>query len=99
MIIRNSFCLNKFITTKFTDKSFIMPLQYVSDSSGSTVAVQIPIEDWKILKDRYEQNQEIPAWHKNIIDERIKQYQLHPEAVTSLDDFIQELNMNEDAEI
>ena len=76
-----------------------MPLQYVSDSSGSTIAVQIPIEDWEILKDRYEQQQEIPTWHKSIIDERIKQYELQPYAVTSLDDFIMELNMEDDKKI
>ncbi len=76
-----------------------MPLQYVSDSSGSTIAVQIPIEDWEILKGRYEQKQEIPAWHKSIIDERLKQYELQPDAVTSLDDFIKELNMEDDKKI
>lgn len=30
-----------------------MPVNYVSDNSGSTIAVQIPIEDWKRIKSKY----------------------------------------------
>lgn len=68
-----------------------MPLQYVSDSNGSTIAVQIPIEDWNILKERYELQQEIPQWHKAIIDQRLASYKGDTTSVTSLDDFIKEI--------
>ena len=30
-----------------------MPVNYVSDDSGSTIALQIPIEDWKRIKNKY----------------------------------------------
>ncbi len=68
-----------------------MPLQYVSDSNGSTIAVQIPIEDWNILKERYELQQEIPQWHKAIIDQRLASYKGDTTSVTSLHDFIKEI--------
>ena len=76
-----------------------MPLQYVSDNTGSTIAVQIPIDDWNILKERYEQQQEIPQWHKNILDERMKNYSLHQNQVTSLQDFIIEMNKDQNEEV
>jgi hypothetical protein len=72
-----------------------MPLQYVSDNNGSTIAIQIPIEDWNILKERYELQQEIPLWHKDIIDQRLANYKENITAVTTLQDFIKEIEANE----
>jgi Putative addiction module component len=73
-----------------------MPLQYVSDNNGSTIAVQIPIEDWNILKERYELQQEIPQWHKDIIDQRLANYKENTTVVTSLHDFIKEIEADEE---
>ncbi len=73
-----------------------MPQQYVSDNNGSTIAVQIPIEDWNILKERYELQQEIPQWHKAIIDQLLASYKGDTTAVTSLHDFIKEIAANEE---
>ncbi len=73
-----------------------MPLQYVSDNNGSTIAVQIPIEDWNILKERYELQQEIPQWHKTIIDQRLANYNDNSTPVTSLSDFIKEIEADEE---
>jgi hypothetical protein len=73
-----------------------MPLQYVSDNNGSTIAVQIPIEDWNILKERYELQQEIPHWHKDIIDQRLANYKENITAFTTLQDFIKEIEANEE---
>lgn len=73
-----------------------MPLQYVSDNNGSTIAVQIPIEDWNILKERYEVQQEIPQWHKTIIDQRLANYNNKSTIVTSLSGFIKEIEADEE---
>jgi hypothetical protein len=73
-----------------------MAIQYVSDTDGSTIAVQIPIEDWNILKERYELKLEIPQWHKDIIDQRLTYYNNNPTEVTSLDNFIKELEADEE---
>jgi hypothetical protein len=73
-----------------------MALQYVSDINGSTIAVQIPIEDWNILKERYEGKQEIPQWHKDIIDQRLAYHKNNPSEVTSLADFLKELEADEE---
>jgi len=53
-----------------------MSLSYVSDFNGNTIAVQIPIEEWNLLKKQYpgvEVIQEgLPQWQKDMLDKRLQ---------------------------
>jgi hypothetical protein len=55
--------------TKRFFKTEVMNLQYISDAMGHTTAVQIPIEDWELIKKKYKGLEEeenlpsaIPEW-------------------------------------
>ena len=61
--------------------------------------MQIPIDDWNILKSRYEEQQELPQWHKDVINQRMAYYAANPKNVTSMEDFIQEMELDDDEEI
>ncbi|MEM6264298.1 MAG: hypothetical protein AAGI38_17425 [Bacteroidota bacterium] len=57
-----------------------MNLQYVSDSSGKTTGVFIPIEEWSELKEKFarleaalQDDTEIPEGQKAIVRARIQQ--------------------------
>ncbi|HAH24386.1 MAG TPA: addiction module component CHP02574 family protein, partial [Prolixibacteraceae bacterium] len=65
-----------------------MNLQYISDNKGKTTGVFIPIHDWKYLKNKYKEIEqeeketfEIPEWQKQIVSQRLKDYQDNPENV------------------
>jgi hypothetical protein len=63
-----------------------MNLQYISDNKGQTTGVFIPIQDWKILKDKLIDIEEdtlfeIPEWHKEIVLERLKKHIENPDDV------------------
>jgi hypothetical protein len=65
-----------------------MNLQYISDSKGETTGVFIPINDWEYLKRKYQEIEreekdtlEIPDWQKEIVLQRLKEYQSNPENV------------------
>lgn len=65
-----------------------MNVQYISDEKGNTTGVFIPINDWKQLKDKYHELEktedysiDIPQWHKDIIDKRLKEYENNPDNV------------------
>lgn len=53
-----------------------MSLQYITDDTGKTTGVFIPILEWDILKSKYEGIEEdayvIPEWQKEIVRERIR---------------------------
>ena len=69
--------------------------QYTYDKVGNPIGVFLPIEDWNYITERYADIEELPQWQKDIIDLRLKHLQLHPEQVTSLQDFITELDMED----
>ena len=49
-----------------------MSVNYVSEDSGSTIATQISIEDWKRIKNKYpdvdDLDGNLPLWQKQLID-------------------------------
>jgi len=59
-----------------------MNLQYISDKSGHTTAVQlqIPIEEWDSLKKKYSEfedeenaaSNDIPDWHLKLVQKEIE---------------------------
>jgi len=72
-----------------------MSLQYVSDRSGQTTGVLISIDDWNLLREKHPDVEELegdlPQWQKDLIDERMLLLKQHPDQVTSLEDFLTEL--------
>lgn len=71
-----------------------MTPQYTYDTSGRPIGVFLPIEDWNNLKNRYLDldNDEMPQWHKEILDKRMEILAQNPEEVTPLDDFLKEMD-------
>ena len=59
-----------------------MNLQYISDNQGKTTGVFIPIQEWEDLKSKYkglgEEEMDIPYWHKDIVRERLENYEQNP---------------------
>lgn len=70
-----------------------MNLQYISDSTGQTTGVFIPIQDWESLKQKFadlEQEEskmvDVPEWQKEIVRQRLKDYRENPENVLDWDE-------------
>ncbi|TAN15058.1 MAG: addiction module component CHP02574 family protein [Chitinophagaceae bacterium] len=55
-----------------------MNLQYLSDDQGNKTGVFIPINEWNSIKRKYkgieEEINEVPEWHKEIVLQRLKDY-------------------------
>ena len=69
-----------------------MNIQYISDNQGNKTAVVIPIADWNKLTKKYielenEVANDIPQWHKDILDKRLQDYLKNPNDVMDFDDF------------
>ena len=66
-----------------------MNLQFISDSTGKTTGVYIPIEEWNELKNKFKEIEleefDVPEWHKNIVRQRLNDYKKHPEQVIDFD--------------
>lgn len=73
-----------------------MAVNYVSDNSGYTIAVQISIEDWKRIKDKYPDVDELdgtlPEWQKQLIDQRLQAISENPERLRPIDELFDELD-------
>lgn len=78
-----------------------MSVQYVSDNTGQTTAILVPIEDWNLLRKKHpdvdEMEGDLPQWQKDLIDERMLLLKQHPDNVTSLEDFLKELDKDDEA--
>jgi hypothetical protein len=76
-----------------------MPVNYVSDNNGSTIAVQIPIEDWKRIKNKYPDvddfDNTLTASQKEFIDKRLQAIGEHPERLKPLNELLKELDKEE----
>jgi len=66
-----------------------MNLQFISDSTGETTGVYIPIKEWNELKSKFKgiENVEIdiPEWHKEIVRQRLVDYKKSPEQALDFD--------------
>jgi hypothetical protein len=73
-----------------------MSLQYVSDEKGQITAVQLPIEEWEIIKIKYPEitnlNTELPEWQKNIIDTRLDDLKNNPGQIRPISELLEELD-------
>ena len=67
----------------------IMNLQYISDSTGTTTGVFIPIEEWNELKSKFkgiEQEEiNVPDWHINLVRKRMEDYKNSPSQIIDID--------------
>lgn len=59
-----------------------MNLQFISDSSGKTTGVFIPIKEWNELKTKYkgidQEELDIPARQMKDVKKRLKDYKKNP---------------------
>ena len=73
-----------------------MAVNYVSDNSGHTIAVQISIEDWKKIKDKYpdvdDLDGSLPEWQKQLIDQRLEAIAQNPDRLRPIDELFDELD-------
>ena len=66
-----------------------MNLQFISDSTGETTGVYIPIKEWNELKSKFKEIEQveidIPGWHKDIVRQRLADYKKNPGQVMDFD--------------
>jgi hypothetical protein len=66
-----------------------MNLQFISDNTGETTGVYIPIKEWNELKSKFKEIDQveidIPEWHKEIVSQRLVGYKNNPEQVLDFD--------------
>jgi hypothetical protein len=75
-----------------------MDLQYIHDNKGNTTGVIIPIEEWQMLKEKYDGLQEeelskpdIPAWQQNLVLDRVNNPQIPIDAFKMLQELEEDL--------
>lgn len=73
-----------------------MNIQYISDGSGQTTGVFIPINEWNQLKSKYkgieQEETEIPEWHKKIVRQRLEDYKQNPDSAIDFDSAIDDID-------
>jgi len=66
-----------------------MNLQYISDSSGKTTGVFIPISEWNELKSKYkgieQEKADVPNWQIEEVRKRMANYKNNPEQALDFD--------------
>ena len=72
-----------------------MNLQYISDSTGQTTGVFIPIKEWNNLKNKYkgieQEDVDIPKWHKDLVEKRLTDYKNNPGSAMDFDSAIDDI--------
>jgi hypothetical protein len=74
-------------------------MQYLSNKNGQVTAVQILINEWELIKDKYpdiDSDISLPEWQKELIDNRLASIKKNPERVRSIEGLIKELDQIED---
>ncbi len=76
-----------------------MPISYVSDISGNAIAVQIPIEEWNMLKGKYPNDdvlrEDLPDHEKIFIEERLDAIKNNPARLRPIQELYKELDKND----
>ncbi len=66
-----------------------MSLQFISDSTGKTTGVFIPISEWNDLKDKFKGIEQeasiVPEWHLDIVRKRVSDYTNNPDSAIDFD--------------
>ena len=72
-----------------------MSLQYISDSTGETTGVFIPINEWNELKDKYqgieEMEADVPQWHIDIVRKRLAEHDANPDNASDFNEVMDKL--------
>ncbi len=72
-----------------------MNVQYISDCDGPTTGVFIPIKEWNNLRKKYKEIEEaleiIPQWHKDVVNERLKEYNNNPGLALDFDESMDDI--------
>lgn len=72
-----------------------MNLQYISDSSGKTTGVFIPIKEWLQLKKQFDGLDQaevnIPIWHISEVKRRLEEFKKEPNQVLDFDATMDEI--------
>ena len=94
---------NLSICTLFTLTLVYVIAIYISDNSGQTTAVIIPIEEWNILREKHPDvdviEGELHQWLKKLIDSRLNIAEKFPEKLHPIEGLIDELNREDHRDI
>lgn len=75
-----------------------MNLQYISDSTGQTTGVFIPINEWNDLKSKFKgiEQEEIgaPEWQVDVVKERVRNYKSDPKQVLDFNEAMDDIEDN-----
>ena len=73
-----------------------MNVQFISDSSGKTTGVFIPINEWNELKRKFkgleQEELEVPDWHAGIDRERQEHYRQNPDQTEDFDSSLDDID-------
>ena len=75
-------------------KYMFMPVNYVSDNTGATIA------EWIRIKNKYPDvdddfDNQLPGWQKELIDTRLRLIEEHPERLKPVEELFDELDNEE----
>jgi len=72
-----------------------MKIKYIKDQKGKTTDVVLSLKDWESIKTSFPDIEEItdniPNWHKEILDQRLENIQRYPENVVTWDSVQEEI--------
>ena len=72
-----------------------MNLQYISDSSGQTTGVFIPIKEWNELKNKFkgieQEGIDIPDWHMEVVQKRVEDHNNNPNNALDFNEAIDDI--------
>lgn len=72
-----------------------MSAQYPSNDKGQVTAVQVPIDEWELIKMRYPDvdnlSGDLPQWQKDLIDRRLDDAINTPGRIRPIDELLHEL--------
>jgi hypothetical protein len=73
-----------------------MCVQYLSNEKGQITAVQLPIEEWELMKIKYPEidhlDSKLPEWHRQIIDSRLDALEKNKELIRPISELLDELD-------
>ncbi len=58
-----------------------MSVHYIVDEEGKQTGVLVSIDEWKQIQEQLSSelaDDEIPEWHKEIVEKRLKEYEKNP---------------------
>ncbi|MGZ3756643.1 MAG: hypothetical protein ACXVAY_14490 [Mucilaginibacter sp.] len=73
-----------------------MSVQYLSNEKGQVTAVQLPIEEWEMIKIKYPDvdhlDSNMPDWHKQLINNRLGALENNPGLIRPISELFEELD-------